>query len=76
MVQLLILGEVCSRHDSFTRSFFKVPIQRCSGYTEGIADIGNTGVRVLHKRQGHADFPGIRGRTIAVPNQMNPAALA
>src|SRR4051812_36049708 len=32
---------------SFTRSFFKVPIQGRSGYTEGIADVGNTGVRGL-----------------------------
>jgi hypothetical protein len=70
MVQLLILGEVCSRQHSFTRSFFKVPIQRGSGYTEGIADIGNTGVRVLQERPGHADFPGIHFRrpaTISTP---------
>ena len=61
-VHLLILGEVCSREDSFTRSFFKVPIQRCSGYTEGIADIGNTGVLVFQKRRGHAEFSVIHFR--------------
>jgi hypothetical protein len=48
--------------NSFTRSFFEVPIQRCSGYMKGIADVGNTGVRVLQKPPGHADFPGIHFR--------------
>jgi hypothetical protein len=58
MVQLLILGEACRQH-SFIRGFFKVPIQRRSGYMEGVADISNTGLRVLQKRPGHPDFPGI-----------------
>jgi hypothetical protein len=60
MVQLLILGEVCSRQDLFTRSLFKVPLQRCSGYTEGIADFGNAGVRVLHNRPGGKAWHEIR----------------
>ena len=47
------------RSYSFTRSFFKVPIERRSRHTEGIADVGNAGVSVLHKRPRHADLSRI-----------------
>lgn len=39
---------------------------------EGVADIGNTGVRVLQKRPGHADFPGIHFRRSATISSPSP----
>jgi len=72
MVQLLILGEVC-RQGSFTCSLFEVTIQRCSGYAQGLADIGNTGIRVFHQRPGHADFPGVHFRRSAAISSPCPS---
>lgn len=73
MVQLLILGEVCSRHCLATGTSFKVTIQRCSGYAQRIADIGDTGIRVFHQRPGHADFPGIHLRRPAAISSPCPS---
>src|SRR5581483_3729022 len=40
---------------------------------EGVADISNTGVRILQKRPGHSDFPGIHFGWAAAVSSSRPS---